>query len=75
MVFLPKNAKNLKLFTYLQHIKSIAGETSVENDPVGEDASEPSGPMAAFEGAAQDGFRADISAMSNKETNDSSIDT
>ena len=52
-----------------------AGETSVENDPVGEDASEPSGPMAAFEGAAQDGFRADISAMSNKETNDSSIDT
>ena len=47
------------------------GETSVENDPAGEDASEPSGPMAAFEGAAQDGFRADISAMSNEETNDS----
>ena len=54
---------------------NTAGETSVENDPAGEDASEPSGPMAAFEGAAQDGFRADISAMSNEETNDSSIDT
>jgi len=52
-----------------------AGETSVENDPAGEDASEPSGPMAAFEGAAQDGFRADISAMSNDEMDDSSRDT
>ena len=52
-----------------------AGETSVENDPAGEDASEPSGPMAAFEGAAQDGFRADISAMSNDEIDDSSRDT
>ena len=31
--------------------------------------------MAAFEGAAQDGFRADISAMSNDEIDDSSIDT
>ena len=52
-----------------------AGETSVENDPAGDDASEPSGPMAAFEGAAQDGFRADISAMSNDEMDDSSRDT
>ena len=52
-----------------------AGETSVENDPAGEDASEPSGPMAAFEGVAQDGFRADISAMSNDEIDDSSCDT
>jgi hypothetical protein len=31
--------------------------------------------MAAFEGAAQDGFRADISAMSNDEIDDSSRDT
>ena len=52
-----------------------AGETSVENDPAGEAVSEPSGPMAAFEGAAQDGFRADISAMSNDEIDDSSRDT
>ena len=52
-----------------------AGETSAENAPAGEDASEPSGPMAAFEGAAQDGFRADISAMSAEETDDSSNDT
>ena len=52
-----------------------AGETSAENAPAGEDDSEPSGPMAAFEGAAQDGFRADISAMSAEETDDSSNDT
>ena len=52
-----------------------AGETSAENAPAGEDAYEPSGPMAAFEGAAQDGFRANISAMSNEETDDSSNDT
>ena len=52
-----------------------AGETSAENAPAGEDASEPSGPMAAFKGAAQDGFRADISAISNDETDDLSSDT
>lgn len=52
-----------------------AGETSVENDPAGEDASEPSGPMAAFEGAAQDGFRADISAISDEKNDDLSSDT
>ena len=63
---LPINAAKASLDT-----TDAAGETSVENDPAGEDASEPSGPMAAFEGAAQDGFRADISAMSNEETNDS----
>ena len=52
-----------------------AGEMPPENAPAGEDDSEPSGPMAAFEGAAQDGFRADISAMSAEETDDSSNDT
>ena len=52
-----------------------AGETSVENDPAGDDASEPSGPMAAFEGAAQDGFRADISAISDEKNDDLSSDT
>jgi hypothetical protein len=51
------------------------GETSAENAPAGEDGSEPSGPMAAFEGAAQDGFRADISAISDEKTDDSSSDT
>ena len=53
----------------------MAGEMPPENAPAGEDDSEPSGPMAAFEGAAQDGFRADISAMSAEETDDSSNDT
>ena len=52
-----------------------AGETSAENAPAGEDASEPSGPMAAFEGAAQDGFRADISAISDEKNDDLSSDT
>ena len=52
-----------------------AGETSVENDPAGEDDSEPSGSMAAFEGAAQDGFRADISAISDEKADDSSSNT
>lgn len=56
-------------------IQQMQQETSVENDPAGEAVSEPSGPMAAFEGAAQDGFRADISAMSNDEIDDSSRDT
>ena len=51
------------------------GETSAENATAGEDGSEPSGPMAAFEGAAQDGFRADISAISDEKTDDSSSDT
>ena len=53
----------------------MAGEMPPENAPAGEDDSEPSGPMAAFKGAAQDGFRADISAMSAEETDDSSNDT
>ena len=52
-----------------------AGETSAENATAREDASEPSGPMTAFKGAAQDGFRADISAMSIEETDDSSSNT
>ena len=52
-----------------------AGETSAENAPAGEDASEPSGPMAAFKGAAQDGFRADISAISDEKNDDLSSDT
>ena len=51
------------------------GETSAENTPAEEDAPELSGPMAAFEGAAQDGIRADISAMSAEEANDPSNDT
>ncbi len=67
---LPINAAKASLDT-----TDAAGETSVENDPAGEAVSEPSGPMAAFEGAAQDGFRADISAMSNDEIDDSSRDT
>ena len=53
----------------------MAGEMPPENAPAGEDDSEPSGSMAAFEGAAQDGFRADISAMSAEEIDDSSNDT
>ena len=52
-----------------------AGETSAENAPAGEDASELSGPMAAFKGAAQDGFRADISAISDEKNDDLSSDT
>ena len=51
------------------------GKTSSKNIPAEEDVPESSGPMAAFEGAAQDGFRADISAMSAEKTNDSSNDT
>ena len=52
-----------------------AGETSAENAPAGEDASESSGPMAAFKGAAQDGFRADILAISDEKSDDLSSDT
>ena len=52
-----------------------AGETSAENAPAGEDVSEPSGPMAAFKGTAQDGFRADISAISDEKNDDLSSDT
>ena len=64
-----KNAK-----ANLDTTKTV-GETSAENTPAEEDAPESSGPMAAFEGAAQDGIRADISAMSAEEANDPSNDT
>ena len=52
-----------------------AGETTAENTPAEEEPAEPSGPMEAFEGAAQEGFRADVSSMTEEERSDTSEDT
>ena len=42
-----------------------------ETVPPEEDSAEmPSGPMEAFDGAAQDGFRVDVSGMLDKPEND-----
>ena len=37
------------------------------NDSLDDAAETPAGPMEAFEGAANDGFRADVSAMKEPE--------
>lgn len=64
-----------KKTTGLDTTGPAAGETAAENTPAEEEPVEPSGPMEAFEGAAQEGFRADVSSMTEEERSDTSEDT
>ena len=64
-----------KKTTGLDTTEPAAGETTAENTPAEEEPAEPSGPMEAFEGAAQEGFRADVSSMTEEERSDTSEDT
>ena len=64
-----------KKTTDLDTTEPAAGETTAENTPAEEEPAEPSGPMEAFEGAAQEGFRADVSSMTEEESSDTSEDT
>ena len=59
-----------KKTTDLDTTEPAAGETTAENTPAEEEPAEPSGPMEAFDGAAQDGFRVDVSGMLDKPEND-----
>ena len=64
-----------KKTTNLDTTEPVTGETKAENTPAEEEPAEPSGPMEAFEGAAQEGFRADVSSMTEEERSDTSEDT